>query len=318
MTALPGPVIAVVGPTASGKSELADEVAARLGGAVVSVDAMQVYRRMDIGTAKAKPEECRAPLLMTDVVDPGEEYSAALYQRDARACIDGLLAAGRVPVLCGGTGLYVRAALEEMDFPAGEGENPVRKRYTALAQQIGPDALHARLAAVDPASAALIHPHNVRRVIRAFEMRAEGRSYAEQHAGFNEVRPRYRALIFAVTRDRAELYRRIDARVDVMMGAGLLDEVRALAAEGLADTLTARQAIGYKELIAYLQGSCTLEEAVETVKLRSRRYAKRQLTWFRRDPRTVWLNRDELSLDEAADRIVSAYETAWKEEHGTR
>lgn len=318
MSELPGPVIAVVGPTASGKSELADEVAVRLDGAVVSADAMQVYRRMDIGTAKARPEECRAPLLMTDVVDPDEEYSAALYQRAARTCIDALLDAGSVPVLCGGTGLYVRAALEEMDFPAGEGENPVRKRYTALAEEIGPEALHARLAKADPASAALIHPHNVRRVIRAFEMLAEGRSYAEQHAGFSEVRPHYRSLTFAVTRNRAELYRRIDARVDAMMAAGLLDEVRALAKDGLSDTLTARQAIGYKELIAYLNGSCTLAEAVDAVKLRSRRYAKRQLTWFRRDPHTVWLNRDELRLDEAADRIVTAYETARKEEHGAR
>lgn len=307
---LPGPVLAIVGPTASGKSELADEVAWHLGGQVVSADAMQVYRRMDIGTAKMAPGACKAPLRMVDVVEPGDEYSAALYQRDARAVVDGLIAAGCAPVLCGGTGLYVKAVIDEMDFPAGESASPVREHYTVLGEKIGPERLHALLAQRDPASAALIHPHNVRRVIRAFEMLEEGRSYADQHAGFGAPRPHYRALQFAVTRDREELYRRIDARVDAMMAAGLLDEVRALAAEGLGGTFTARQAIGYKELIDYLEGRCSLDEAVETVKLRSRRYAKRQLTWFRRDPRITWIDRDAVPLSQAVEMVVGAYRAA--------
>lgn len=307
---LPGPVIAIVGPTASGKSELADEVAWRLRGVVVSADAMQVYRRMDIGTAKAAPEDCKAPLRMVDVVDPTEEYSAALYQRDARAVIDSLLDEGVPAVLCGGTGLYVKAVVDEMDFPVGESESPVRERYAALGEKLGPEGLHRLLSERDPASAALIHPHNVRRVIRAFEMLEEGRSYAAQHAGFNAPEAHYRALQFAVTRERSELYRRIDARVDAMMEAGLLDEVRSLAEDGLGATFTARQAIGYKELIDYLEGRVTLAEAVDAVKLRSRRYAKRQLTWFRRDKRTVWIDRDAVSLDDAAEQVCRAYKHA--------
>ena len=318
MTELAGSVIAIGGPTATGKTELADAVAAELGGAVVSADAMQVYRRMDIGTAKANPAWCKAPLLMVDVVEPAQEYSAALYQRDARAVVDELLVEGRPPVLCGGTGLYLKAVLDEMDFPAGEGADPVRKRYTALADELGPKGLHDLLAERDPASAALIHPNNVRRVVRAFEMLEQGRSYAEQQVGFAEPHPHYRSLQFALTRDRAELYRLIDARVDAMMAAGLLDEVRALADEGLAGTLTARQAIGYKELIDYLQGTCTLEEAVDTIKLRSRRYAKRQLTWFRRDKRITWINRDEVGLDEAVRQVTAAYRFARDEVGGHR
>ena len=174
--------VAVVGPTASGKSALADELAVRLGSEVVSADAMQVYRRMDIGTAKTPPGERRAPLRCVDLVDPDEPYSVALYAREAHRAIDEACGRGLVPVVCGGTGLYVRAALEDMDFPAGDQVgNPVRDRYTKLADDIGADALHRRLEEIDPESAALIHPHNVRRVVRAFELLEGGSSYAREH-----------------------------------------------------------------------------------------------------------------------------------------
>lgn len=300
------PVIAVVGPTASGKSAVADLVAEALGSEVVSADAMQVYRGMDIGTAKTPVSERRVPLLLVDVADPTEPYSAALYQRDARRAIDRLRAEGRVPVLCGGTGLYVRAALDEMEFPRGEVDGAARQRYQDLAGKLGPEGVHALLAERDPESAALIHPHNVRRVVRALEMLDEGVSYARQSAGFSEPREHYPSLQFALTMDRARLYARIDARVDAMMRAGLLDEVRGLMDAGAADALTSRQAIGYKELIDALEGRCTIGEAVDLIKLRSRRYAKRQLSWFRRDPRITWLDVDVLDADGAARLIVDA------------
>ncbi|HJA01371.1 tRNA (adenosine(37)-N6)-dimethylallyltransferase MiaA [Candidatus Collinsella stercoripullorum] len=300
------PVIAVVGPTASGKSAVADLVAEALGSEVVSADAMQVYRGMDIGTAKTPVSERRVPLLLVDVADPTEPYSAALYQRDSRRAIDRLRAEGRVPVLCGGTGLYVRAALDEMEFPRGEVDGAARQRYQDLAGKLGPEGVHALLAERDPESAALIHPHNVRRVVRALEMLDEGVSYARQSAGFSEPREHYPSLQFALTMDRARLYARIDARVDAMMSAGLLDEVRGLMDAGAADALTSRQAIGYKELIDALEGRCTIGEAVDLIKLRSRRYAKRQLSWFRRDPRITWLDMDVLDADGAARLIVDA------------
>lgn len=300
------PVIAVVGPTASGKSAVADLVAEALGSEVVSADAMQVYRGMDIGTAKTPVSERRVPLLLVDVADPAEPYSAALFQRDSRREIDRLRAGGRVPVLCGGTGLYVRAALDEMEFPRGEVDGVARQRYQDLAGKLGPEGVHALLAERDPESAALIHPHNVRRVVRALEMLDEGVSYARQSAGFSKPREHYPSLQFALTMDRARLYARIDARVDAMMRAGLLDEVRGLMDAGAADALTSRQAIGYKELIDALEGRCTIGEAVDLIKLRSRRYAKRQLSWFRRDPRITWLDMDVLDADGAARLIVDA------------
>ncbi len=300
------PVIAVVGPTASGKSAVADLVAEALGSEVVSADAMQVYHGMDIGTAKTPVSERRVPLLLVDVADPTEPYSAALYQRDSRREIDRLRTEGRVPVLCGGTGLYVRAALDEMEFPRGEVDGAARQRYQDLAGKLGPEGVHALLAERDPESAALIHPHNVRRVVRALEMLDEGVSYARQSAGFSEPREHYPSLQFALTMDRARLYARIDARVDAMMRAGLLDEVRGLMDAGAADALTSRQAIGYKELIDALEGRCTIGEAVDLIKLRSRRYAKRQLSWFRRDPRITWLDMDVLDAGGAARLIVDA------------
>ena len=297
-------VIAITGPTAVGKSTVAEAVAMELGVPVLSADAMQVYRGMDIGTAKTPPAERRAPLLLIDLVDITEPYSAALYQRDAREQIDALLGQGRVPVLCGGTGLYLRAALDRMEFPAGEVGDERRQAYQKIADEQGPEALHALLAERDPASAALIHPHNVKRVVRALEMHDEGTSYAEQAAGFSTPEPYYHHLTFALTMDRERLYRRIDARVDAMMEAGLVDEVRGLVKQGARDALTSRQAIGYKEVIQALDGKISMDEAVALIKQRSRRYAKRQLSWCRRDGRMVWISMDGRDEHDAAHEIL--------------
>lgn len=302
------PVLSISGPTASGKSALADEVALRLNTDVISVDAMQVYRGMDIGTAKTPVADRRVPLQMIDVADPDEPYSVALFQRDARKLIDDRLASGRIPILCGGTGLYIQAVLEEMRFPQGEVDDERRTRYNALAEQLGADGLYSLLEQRDPRSAAAIHPNNVRRVVRALEMADEGVSYADQRAGFAHPSEHYPSLRFALTMDRSRLYRRIDARVDLMIEAGLVDEVSRLLDQGMGDALTSRQAIGYKEVIDALEGRLTIDEAVELIKLRSRRYAKRQLSWCRRDPKIQWIDMDALSIEQAAGFIIEQLE----------
>lgn len=299
-------IVAIVGPTAVGKSAVADRVARALDTDVLSVDAMQVYRGMDIGTAKTPVNERLVPLRLVDLVDPAVNYSAALFQRDARCEIERLRALGKPVVLCGGTGLYLRAALDEMDFPAGETKSEARVRYERLANEAGSHALHELLRSRDPRSADVIHEHNVRRVIRALEMLDEGTSYADQKAAFSALRPRYEAVYFGLTMERERLYQRIDDRVDAMIAAGLIDEVERLMDAGAAPALTARQAIGYKELIAYLEGTIALDEAVELIKMRSRRYAKRQLSWFTRDGRISWISMDELDEDAAATFILDA------------
>lgn len=297
-----GPVLAVVGPTAVGKSELAEALALRIGGEIVSADSMQVYRGMDIGTAKAAPSSRRVPYHLVDVLEPGQPYSAALFQRDARAAIDAILARGTVPVIVGGTGLYMRAALDVMDFPSGDVGSPARESYERLAAELGARGLHDRLAALDPEAAALIHRNNTRRVIRALEMlEHDGVSYAAQAARFSERRGYYRSVLVGLTCERSHLYARIDARVDAMIAAGLLDEVRSLLDRGYRTALTASQAIGYKELVPVIEDGVPLDTAVEQIKRASRRYGKRQLTWFTADPRVIWLDVTDLSPEQAAD-----------------
>lgn len=297
-------VVCVVGPTASGKSALAELVAERLDSSVISVDAMQVYRGMDVGTAKTPVSERRVPLLMVDVTEPTEDYSVQCFQHDARSCADALLAEGRTPVLCGGTGLYLNAVIDEMAFPAGERDGAARTTYERLAAERGAEGLHALLAERDPASAALIHPNNVRRVVRALEMSDEGVSYARHHEGLHDRRAHYDAHIWALSWPREVLYRRIDARVDQMMDDGLLEEVRGLVARGLDADSTAGQAIGYKELLGFLVGGGSIEEAVELVKRRTRRYAKRQLSWFRHDRRVRWIDMEKMGMAGACELVV--------------
>lgn len=309
-----GPVVAIVGPTASGKSSLAERVACELGSSVVSVDAMQVYRGMDIGTAKEPPEERRCHLLMVDVCDVGEAYSVQRFQADARTCVDGLLAQGKVPVLCGGTGLYLDAVIDEgMDFPAGMEGSEARRRYEAYAEERGEEALHDLLAERDPASAALIHPHNVRRVVRALELSDEGVSYADHHQGLKDHRPHYQTLLFAIGMDRQRLYGRIDERVDRMYEAGLVDEAARLRGRGLEGSVTASQAIGYREALDLLDGRISEDEARDRTKTRTRRYAKRQLSWLRRDGRARWLEYEIIDEDKAVAAVMEAVREAQAE-----
>jgi tRNA dimethylallyltransferase len=301
----PPRVLAVVGPTAVGKTALAEELAVRLNGEIVSADSMQVYRGMDIGTAKPPLSERRVPYHCLDLTEPGEAFSAALFQHAARAAIADIAGRGKLPVVAGGTGLYVRAALDPMEFPAGEQrENEARARYEAYAAEHGADALYALLAERDPESAAAVHANNVRRVVRALEMADEGVSYARQREGFSARESVYEARFVGLTMTRERLYERVDARVDAMVAAGLLGEVRELLDAGLRDAITASQAIGYKELVPVIEGGADLDEAVCAVKQASRRYAKRQLTWFSADPRVRWIDVTELSLSKTADAAM--------------
>ncbi len=303
-------LLCIQGPTASGKSALAELMAARLDGEIISADSMQIYRGMDIGTAKVPPDERRVPYHCIDILDPGQPYSAALFQRDARAAVDDIRARNKLPIICGGTGLYVRAALDDMDFAPGNEGSTVRQKYEQLAEELGDDGLHALLAQRDAESAALIHPHNVRRVVRALEMLEEGESYAARKHAFATLPAHMPSVKLALDVDRQLLYERIDKRVDVMVSTGLVDEVKRLLESGFRNGLTAPQAIGYKEIVAHLEGDVTLEEAVAQIKQATRRYAKRQLSWLRRDSEIIWLHADEGITDTLVQRSMDEIEGA--------
>ena len=304
------PVIAIVGPTASGKSDLAQKVALELNGEIISADSMQVYRGMDIGTAKVAPQEALVTHHMIDILDPGDSFSAQQFQLRARMIIQSLLSQKKVPILCGGTGLYIQSVLEDMKFPKGELQSSSRIKYEKLYKEIGDDALWRTLQEKDPTSAQLIHPHNVRRVIRALEMADEGISYAEQSKNLKQLPEVFSSLRFGLAVDPEILRQKIDARVDAMLKNGLLDEVKALLRCGFKNALTSKEAIGYKELVSYLDGVCTYEQAVEQIKLATKRYAKRQRSWFRRDKRIVWLDTNAASIDSLAQSIVDTYYSA--------
>lgn len=285
------PIVIVAGPTASGKSDLAQDIACQLDGEIISADSMQVYRGMDIGTGKVPVEERRVSHWGLDLVEPDEAYSVALFQDYARRKAGEIDARGKRVILCGGTGLYIRGVIDDYDYPKGDQVgNPVRDEYTALLAQIGPEALWERLRDKDPASAALVHPNNTKRVIRAFEMLAEGKSYAEQHARLQVIPQVVPASYLALSVDPEILHARIDIRVDGMVEAGLVDEVRGLLEAGLRDAITAPQAIGYKEIVQALDGETSMEEAIASIKHATRRYAKRQRTWFRADSRVQWID----------------------------
>ncbi len=302
------PIIAILGPTASGKSEVAQKVALKLKGEVVSADSMQIYRYMNIGTAKLSPAERIVPHHLIDILDPGEPFSAQLFQQLSRKAFEDIRNRNNVAILCGGTGLYVQAALEDMRFPKGEQiHNPVREKYELLAQEQGNQAVWNVLYELDPSSANLIHANNVRRVIRALEMYDQGISYAEQVKNIRTLPEVVPSIRFGLKRDPLLLAQRINNRVDSMIERGLVDEVSQLLSNGFRSALTAPQAIGYKEIVSYLDGKCSLEEAINQIKTATRRYAKRQRTWLRRDSRLIVLDADTLTIGQIVDRIVDSF-----------
>lgn len=281
------PLIVVVGATATGKSDLAVRLAARLGGEIVNADASQLYRGMDIGTAKLPLAERQGvPHHLLDVLDITQTASVATYQRHARAAIDDIVSRGRPAILVGGSGLYVKAVIDPLEFP---GADPaIRARLEQEALEIGPHALHDRLAALDPVSASLIHVANVRRVVRALEVvELTGRPFSATLPRAEYVRP---TVQIGLRAEQAILDNRIETRVHAMMSAGLLDEVRTLAGQGLRQGRTARMALGYAQLLAVLAGEATLTDAVTDIVTATRAFARSQVKWFRRDQRITWLS----------------------------
>jgi tRNA dimethylallyltransferase len=280
-------VVAVVGPTAAGKTALSLALAHQLGGEVVNADSMQLYRGMDIGTAKLRPDEWQGvPHHAFDLWEVTEPASVAAYQPIARAAVDATIARGGVPLLVGGSGLYVRAVLEQFDFPGTDAE--LRAALEAELAALGPGPLHARLAGRDPQAAARILPTNGRRIVRALEVvELTGRPFA---ARLPEPSPHYNAVHIGVDLDPAVLDERIAVRVDRMWVAGLVDEVRLLESRGLREGLTASRALGYQQVLRYLAGECTEEQARLDTVAATRRFVRRQRSWFRRDPRITWLD----------------------------
>jgi len=304
------PVVAVVGATASGKTALSLDLAERLGGEIVNTDAMQVYRGMDVGTAKLPPDERRGiPHHLLDLMELHEVASVAEFQRLARATIADLRARGAVPVLVGGSALYTRAVLDQFEFPGAD--DVVRRRLEAELDEVGPGALHERLAGLDPEAAAAILPSNGRRVVRALEaIEVSGRP-------FSATLPRLEYALdhahqVGVRIDRPTLDARIARRVDLMWEHGFVDEVRRLLGAGLADARTASTAIGYREVMAHLRGELTDDEARERTVVATRRFARRQEQWFSRDPRITWVDGDDPDrVDEAVAAVRQGAAPGW-------
>jgi tRNA dimethylallyltransferase len=303
------PLIAIVGPTGVGKSEAGVYLAERLRGEIVSADSMQIYRHMDIGTAKLGLEERRGiPHHMIDIVDPDDPYTVADYQRDAVMVIEEIRRRNKRVILVGGTGLYVKAIREGLDFSKAEGNPELRSELAEEARKKGNAYLYQRLTEVDPVTASRLHPNDVRRVIRALEIYlSTGRPMSEAAGKRNNWR--YAMIMVGLAmKNRASLYARLNRRVDRMIAQGLVNEVQWLLDHGYGPDLNAMQAIGYKEIALHLMGRLSLEEAVEEVKKSTRRYAKRQLSWYRKDTSIRWFFVDDVSVPDILEEIVSYVE----------
>ena len=298
-------VVMIAGPTAVGKTRISIELCRRLKGEILSADSMQIYKYMNIGSAKpTEAEQAGIPHHMMDVVDPAEAFSAADYKAAAEVCLEEILSRGKLPIMVGGTGLYFDALLYDRDFSGAAGDDVLREAYEAIAREQGNEALHNILKEKDAEAAARIHPNNVRRVVRALELIETTGSATPAFDLGPEPNPRYNFLLLGLTDHRQALYERIDQRVDAMFEAGLVDEIIFLKNLGLSDKFQSMQGIGYKEVFRYLDGLATLEETKALIKQSSRRYAKRQLTWFKRYPTLEWFEVDGLrDPDAVIDKI---------------
>ena len=295
-------LVVLTGPTAAGKTKLSIALAKAIGGEIISADSVQVYRRMDIGSAKIRPEEmCGVPHHLIDLLEPDEDFHVLKFQELCKEAMEEIYHKNHIPFLVGGTGFYIQAVLRDVEFSREENDPAYREELRLLAEREGNDALHALLEAADPEAALAIPAGNRKRVIRALEYhRLTGGRISEHNREQAARTSPYDYAYFVLSDRRDRLYERIDRRVDEMMEAGLLAEVKALKAEGIPREATSMQALGYKEIYDYLEGLCTLEEAVYQIKLRTRHFAKRQLTWFRREPDTVFFQKDEYDYDEEA------------------
>ena len=293
------PMIILTGPTAVGKTDLSIQLAKAIGGEIISADSMQVYRHMDIGSAKVTPEEMDGvPHHLIDVLEPEEEFNVVVFQKLAKEALTGIYERGYIPIIVGGTGFYIQALLYDIDFTENDGDTAIRRELEKLAQTQGAGCLHQMLQEIDPESAAAIHQNNVKRVIRAIEFyRQTGKKISLHNEQEREKQSPYQFLYYVLDTDRKTLYERIDRRVDLMMEHGLVDEVKHLADMGCTRDMVSMQGLGYKEILDYLSGEITLEEAVYILKRDTRHFAKRQITWFKRERDVRWLELEQFQND---------------------
>lgn len=293
-------LIILTGPTAVGKTKASIGLAKAIGGEIISADSMQVYRHMDIGSAKITKEEMAdVPHYLIDVLEPEEEFHVVRFQQMAKAAMTDIYSRGKIPIIVGGTGFYIQALLYDIDFTENEGDSVYREKLEALAKEKGAAYLHGQLAMVDPKSAEEIHANNIKRVIRALEFYHQtGQKISEHNERERQKESPYQFCYFVLNDRRECLYERIDQRVDQMIRNGLVQEVQTLKERGCTKQMVSMQGLGYKEIFSYLEGDCSLEEAVYIIKRDTRHFAKRQLTWFKRERDVIWVQKDELNYDD--------------------
>ena len=301
-------IIAVAGPTAVGKTKFAIRIAQEFDGEVVSCDSMQLYRFMDIGSAKPTAEEMtQARHHLVDIIDPREDFSVAEYQKLAKAAIRDIFSRGKTPVISGGTGLYLNSLIYDMDFSSAPGDIEYRNRLMKIAQEQGNESLHQMLHDLDPDAAENIHPNNTKKVIRAMERLREGEERIRQFRDINRETEDYRTVLIGLTRERSELYERINRRVDILVENGLFEEVRGLMDMGLTTENISMKGIGYKEIMQYFNEVYSKGTAIDTIKKNTRHYAKKQLTWFRRYDRMKWYNISDFDSDECTAEVIISW-----------
>ncbi len=296
------PMIILSGPTAVGKTALSIELAKRVNGAIISADSMQVYKYMDIGSAKIMPEEmCGVKHYLIDALMPEDEFNIVVFQKMAKEALEEIYANGQIPIIAGGTGFYIQALLYDIDFENQDTNEAYRAELEQIAKEQGNEVLHNQLKEVDPVSAEKIHANNVKRVIRALEFyHLTGKPISEHNEAEHQKESPYNFAYFVLTDERENLYKRIDMRVDIMLENGLLNEVQKLKDMGYHRDMVSMQGLGYKEILDYFDGKCTLEEAIYILKRETRHFAKRQLTWFRREKDVIWMDKSKFNYDEKA------------------
>ena len=308
------PLIILTGPTAVGKTELSIALAKSIGGEIISADSMQVYKYMDIGTAKIRSEEMDGvPHHLIDILEPDVAFNVAMFKDLAKSSVEDIYSRGRIPILVGGTGFYIQALLYDIDFSEEDSDSSIRKELETLVEIKGAAFLHEKLRDVDPESAEQIHANNVKRVIRALEYyQLHGEKISTHNETERHKESPYDFLYFVLTHDRQVLYERIEKRIDQMIDHGLISEVDNLLKKGYDSSLVSMQGLGYKELIPYLQKKCTLDEAIYVLKRDTRHFAKRQLTWFRRERNVRWLDKSLVSSDEEIlKEILNTIDREW-------
>ena len=298
------PLVILTGPTAVGKTALSIELAKTIGGEIISADSMQVYSRMDIGSAKITPEEMAGvPHHLIDVLEPDQEFNVVVFQELAKRALAEIYSRGHIPIVAGGTGFYIQALLYDIDFTENDEDTALRRSLEEQAKREGAEALYERLRAVDPESCESIHAHNVKRVIRAIEFYEKtGKKISVHNMEQRQNSSPYHFAYFVLNDDRERIYERINERVDLMMAQGLMEEVRALRESGCRKDMVSMQGLGYKELLSCLEGELSLEEAVYLIKRNTRHFAKRQLTWFRREKEVTWIEKNV--FDQDSQKIV--------------